>query len=957
MAEAISIPSPSVFLSRSSPTPPEAPPTKPTNTHNVPRPDTEAKKKTTVRKSSTVNNAPKAGEGDRPKQSKSRNGCVTCKAKRLKCDEEKPGCAQCKRRKVECGGYRKDFKWRPFGENPAKAIQEAEKRASPPSQASAEGSKPNTPDESIVPETSAPRKPNTKRKDSKRASTVVEENALTELPARPAKAKRKERPPSAKEAADQPVEAQPPPDSAAPHSTSPLPSPPNDVVNLLTLPSIPLQSATPLEASPREDVYNFGPNLPPQSPQAATAPTAAPSPTLTELLLPFQDELPQDGEFISFSMPEGMQFPLSPLPADVIDPALLSGGLDDDDTEELVRQDAGTDELQRPINHDRPTSSGSAISISDQLQTLWQGPVHYLYSQPYFRHDSPEMLAFRFDRLTCGILSIMDGKSENPWRTLIWPLAQRSPALYNALMAMTAYHSSNDVPALRVAGHEHKQKSIRYIQEGIRDSSMTDQTAIATALALGFSESWDQHTASGNTHIKGAQALVKRALADHQRNPLGGVELARLKFLCNAWVYMDVIARLTAVDSDESNDFDNTLLFAVDSPEMVMGDAVPGFGIDFGTGIDARLDPLMGCANTLFPLIGRVANLVRKVCRSQTNSPAVISQANDLRMALEAWEPPHFIEQPEDPTTGVQHSLQTAEAYRWATLLHLHQSVPELPCDYSSAEMAQRVLQFLATVPLASRTVIVQIYPLMVAGCEATTEEDRQWVRDRWAAMGQRMRIGVIEKCATVTEEVYRRRDRYAAQPTGRRRLVATADLQPARQRGMPLVRTDTGFQNADPGSTGMVFSYVETADGGEGDPQPGSANERFPPRPKRVDRGVSTMDAAYTVRGHLHWVGVMWDWGWEGMSDALFAADTGSHADSWDSSARLILLYGNCYGQLKHCIFRRLVERLLNTALVSRELQYFQRLSEYGVGRRFPGICCLRRGLQIDVTAYTGRQ
>ena len=43
-------------------------------------------------------------------------GCVTCKAKRLKCDETKPSCQQCHKRGVQCGGYKKDFKWRPFEE-------------------------------------------------------------------------------------------------------------------------------------------------------------------------------------------------------------------------------------------------------------------------------------------------------------------------------------------------------------------------------------------------------------------------------------------------------------------------------------------------------------------------------------------------------------------------------------------------------------------------------------------------------------------------------------------------------------------------------------------------------------------------------------------------------------------------------------------------------------------------
>ncbi|KAK5703495.1 hypothetical protein LTR17_022053 [Elasticomyces elasticus] len=837
MAEAIVIPSPTAFL-RQSPAPPSPPP----DAQPVRQPNAEGKKKAARKVGVGGGGGPGDGHGNgiKPKQSKSRNGCVTCKAKRLKCGEEKPACQQCKRRGVECGGYKKDFKWRPFEETNVKVNIDRQLRTSPPQQSSARSSKPTTPAEETVLQFPSPDAPNDetprrhKRKDSKRRSTADEElNIVTQLPQRPAKAKRKSKPPQRDD--DKPSPPLDPPPEA-------IPLPPD---------SPELESATFDDNAANTTSQERGRNL--------TAPVLGLSPTLTEILSGNSPE----NDFINFSLPEGMSFPLTPVPA--IDPAILRDeNISNEQVEDVLRNGLHDELLfQSPSSGHGSTSPLSA----EDMQSLWRGPVNYLYSQPYFNQESPEMLTFRFDKLTCGILSIMDGPTENPWRSLIWPLAQQSPALYHAVSAMTAYHSSTDVPALRVAGHEHKQASIRYIQEGIRDNSMTDQMAIATALALGFSESWDQHTASGNTHIKGAQALVKRALQDHQRRPLRGVELARLKFLCNAWVYMDVIARLTAVDSDESNDFDNTLLFSSDAPNMVMGDTeAPGFGIDFGMPIDARLDPLMGCANTLFPLIGRVANLVRRVCRSQTNSPAVISQANDLKTALETWDPPAYIERPEDPTTDVQHTLQTAEAYRWATLLHLHQSVPELPGP-NSAELAQRVLQYLATVPLASRTVIVQIYPLMVAGCEAADAEDRQWVRDRWNAMSQRMRIGVIEKSSTVTEEVWRRRDAYEAQPTTKRKLVATAELQPARQRGVPLVRTDDGFQDSDPGRTGMVFSYVDVEGGNDGrDGNIGGSNlDRFPRRPRKgPDRIMGSMDAAYTVRGHLHWVGVMWDWGWE---------------------------------------------------------------------------------------------
>lgn len=590
------------------------------------------------------------------------------------------------------------------------------------------------------------------------------------------------------------------------------------------------------------------------------------SPTLTEILAPTAEVSLEDGGYVPFSMPDDFHLPLGDFP----DIGPLSDDHNDiahDDIEEILRSGQAIEDPQLAwaARYMMPLSDQESPNSEDAIDS-------WMYNQPVFAEDSPEMLAVRFDRYTCGILSVMDGPNENPWRTLMWPLAQSSPALYHALLAMTSYHGSSDIPQLRLAGHEHKAASIRYIQEGIRDHSMTDQTAIATALALGFSESWDQHTATGNTHIKGAQALVKRTLADHRQNPLRGEELSRLKFLCNAWVYMDVMARLTSVDSDDSNDFDNTFVLSSDAPQMIMGEqGIPGFGIDFGMPIDARVDPLMGCAGTLFPLVGRVANLVRKVCRSMKTSPALISQANDLKIALETWDAPTYIDPPEDPTAQVQHMLQTAEAYRWATLLHLHRSVPELP-SLPSTELAEKALSYLATVPLASRTVVVHVYPLMVAGCEAVTSEDRQWIRERWRAMGLRMRIGVIDKSALVTEEVWRRKNAYEAQPNTSRRLVATSELQPVRRRGEPLKRTRSGFEEADPGRKGMVYSWVE-GDGvnsgdcsGTGSPDSSSKadGERFPRRPKPLPLNIGKMDPAYTVRGHLHWVGVMWDWGWE---------------------------------------------------------------------------------------------
>ena len=69
-AEAITIPSPSIFL-RASPPAPE--PERPTKPQHVRKQSTEAKKKASSRKSSVAGVAGD-GNGLKPKQSKSRNG-------------------------------------------------------------------------------------------------------------------------------------------------------------------------------------------------------------------------------------------------------------------------------------------------------------------------------------------------------------------------------------------------------------------------------------------------------------------------------------------------------------------------------------------------------------------------------------------------------------------------------------------------------------------------------------------------------------------------------------------------------------------------------------------------------------------------------------------------------------------------------------------------------------------
>ena len=526
--------------------------------------------------------------------------------------------------------------------------------------------------------------------------------------------------------------------------------------------------------------------------------------------------------------------------------------------------------------------------------------------------DAPsrEKLMLRFHRETCGILSVKDGPTENPWRTLIWPLARESSALYHAISSMTAFHGAHENPMLHTRGMAHMTKSIKRLASEI--GNMRLEFALATSLALAFSEGWDNHVSTGTQHLRAAKFMVNTVITKYQRDKQSGQMTIQdeniLRFLCNTFVYMDVIARLTSFE-ETVNPLDlEEILAMVNGP---LGDQV-------------EIDPLMGCATSLFPLIGRVATLIQRVRTTASNSLTIVSTAMELKEQLQKWQIPSVVmfERPEDPNSEVQHSIQTAEAYRYATLLYLHQAVPEIP-SHPAQTLAKKVLITLASVPLSSGATIVQIFPLFVASCEVTDSEDRSWVTQRWMAMMTRIKIGNVKACWSVVQEVWRRRDasenekanyllrRYESRCVRESGFAPRYIAQGLKKKVHAVEPTDgngslnQGQSHAqslphDKGNISHAFwpKYPVTKERANSGGQPllsrvakdstcgrvpmsmptgvTEAHESFKlsvnpghnySRHSMVDiTSPGQLEEEYTVRGKLHWLGVMTDWQWEGM-------------------------------------------------------------------------------------------
>lgn len=120
--------------------------------------------------------------------------------------------------------------------------------------------------------------------------------------------------------------------------------------------------------------------------------------------------------------------------------------------------------------------------------------------------------------------------------------------------------------------------------------------------------------------------------------------------------------------------------------------------------------------------------------------------------------------------------------------------------------------------------------------------------------MSQRMKIGIIDRCVEVVNEVWSRRDAYELLPPRR---------PPGPKRGNTLDIDNTpGADPTFPWSDPFASRKRRATSGAFDMLRDSSIN----PRPRKASRpGNGPIDVEFTVRGKLHWLSVMQDWKWEG--------------------------------------------------------------------------------------------
>ncbi|GME99455.1 unnamed protein product [Ambrosiozyma monospora] len=253
-----------------------------------------------------------------------------------------------------------------------------------------------------------------------------------------------------------------------------------------------------------------------------------------------------------------------------------------------------------------PHETSSAVRLMTTMS-----PASYINFQRFMNtlpktieiSDQTMRMLSAFDRYTCGILSIKNGPTENPWRTVLLPLSQQYPVMLHSISALTCFHVARGDSHLRSEGMKHMKLAIMDLVHGLSDKSIPLDVALATCLVLANGEAWDRHVSTGISHLKGARTMISQMLSnlagtstsgslrfspspansggsgdsaidddldtDHESHSMHrGGSMSRtssfsssvvstnsrkripkeLHFMFNAWLYFDVLARMTIAD-------------------------------------------------------------------------------------------------------------------------------------------------------------------------------------------------------------------------------------------------------------------------------------------------------------------------------------------------------------------------------------------------------------------------
>ncbi|KAI1506721.1 fungal-specific transcription factor domain-containing protein [Biscogniauxia marginata] len=368
----------------------------------------------------------------------------------------------------------------------------------------------------------------------------------------------------------------------------------------------------------------------------------------------------------------------------------------------------------------------------------------------------------------CNVLShliVFREESGNPFQQLVLPLSHESTSVMNAIYALASAH-------LEYRGVGNVEKSIYFHNQAIqglarlieKGDRVNKNELLAAIMLLVYYEVLVQRGRSSivDGHLKGALTIM----ASSQDSSPASL------FLERAFRFYDVITALSLGKPPLSTAPAAGCLLPF--PPL---DAPPASPL-------SNVDSLLGMATTLWPIMHRLSSLLsvkvelgQALRMNQSSKVAVLrtefeTTSQAIEAALTQWEPClpanvtveegvlEVVEGEVSERQRLQSILNNALAYRHSAFVYLYRTIYEYLPGHALVQKHAHTSLLHCVETVAHRGPMgALLWPLFVAACEATSEEDRALAEKAFVAIELRQGMTNIEQAWGIIREVWKRLD------------------------------------------------------------------------------------------------------------------------------------------------------------------------------------------------------
>ena len=342
-------------------------------------------------------------------------------------------------------------------------------------------------------------------------------------------------------------------------------------------------------------------------------------------------------------------------------------------------------------------------------------------------------------------MRVFQDEPSNHFRSLVAPLCSGKRPLLYAVLSLSANdrraETNVDYGQLSLS---YKSKALRLLRESLADMWYANE-ALMTCLILCSLEIASGSRPDWVRHAQGAFAIIHSfaAFIDPQ-----------ILFFVYSYFQFRAVFFLTTSSCGQPADEN-----IHDSQSALQ--CFPDIGSDVDQGVNNRdkIQPHMGCSLTLLDIIAKTTRLVqqkreqRRTGRSSLACEETLrSQAMSIRSELDSLT--------EENPSGSDYLATCAECFRMAADLFL-----QLACDIPLSQPALRE-QLDSLLDRIGQVInedqerqLFPMWPLFLAGCLSSVDEDRLRVLDYFAVLSHQWPISNIPVVREATETIWKSRD------------------------------------------------------------------------------------------------------------------------------------------------------------------------------------------------------